>query len=506
MHKLLLSLWLLLAASPVLAESTEATTVPVAVSITDINGSVWTIRNSDRTVLKDGAETDIKNVLELWYLRREVWAFDGVQWIGVRNGPASPQLSKYIVLPWPQRPAIPVTAGLRMPVGPQDVTCTGVNLKPGDNIQTAVAANAENTIFCLAAGTYPQQSVTPKAGQQFIGAKGATLDGQSNTQYAFGGKAPYVVIRNLIIKNYTAPTQYAMVSIWGPYTVIQQNEVSGATQGAGVWAGHHALVIGNYIHDNAEEGYKVVYDARGSQPAVGVLFDGNDIFNNNPTRGFWDSGEQGGGKTWNTQHASFWYNYSHDNGGPGFWTDYDNIWTSYWYNKAYYNTNGIEHEISYNASIIGNDLVGNGGRDWASNCPSAYFSCAGVAIENSGSGTGPYKGTIEIAYNNIVPGKHGRAVAYREQNRGQGKYGPWLVRSVNAHHNTIDVTSGMADTQVGAAQDWGDTALFTQGGVTFDYNSYVGFGTNRWFTWNNNGYLVWAQWQSVGQDRNSTYK
>ena len=66
----------------------------------------------------------------------------------------------------------------------------------------------------------------------------------------------------------------------------------------------------------------------------------------------------------------------------------DNIYTIYWFNKSRNDTNGIEHEISFNASIIGNDLQDMGSQSYHSNCPSFYFSCAGVAIENSGGSTG----------------------------------------------------------------------------------------------------------------------
>ncbi|NNC92094.1 MAG: DUF5011 domain-containing protein [Acidimicrobiia bacterium] len=50
-----------------------------------------------------------------------------------------------------------------------------VLLSPGANIQEAVEANAVGTIFNLAAGMYPNQQVTPKDGQQFIGSGADTI-------------------------------------------------------------------------------------------------------------------------------------------------------------------------------------------------------------------------------------------------------------------------------------------------------------------------------------------
>jgi len=496
--------------APALAqESVDGTTIPTATQISDARGAIWTLRLSDRAVLKDGKETGIADILEVWYLDHQVWAFSGTQW---SRWSEKWQTSDPIT--WPQKPPLPTTPGLRLPVGPQtDVSCTGISVRPGTDLQALVNANPAGTTFCLGIGTYNQQSVRPKNGNVFIGAHdgthGAVLDGQSKTAHAFHGTAHHVVIRNLIVKNYTAPTQYGMIQIWGPYTLVQNNEITGATAGAGVWASSYALVIANNIHNNAQEGYKVVYDGTASQPAVGALFDSNEIAHNNPTHGYWDSGEQGGGKAWNTQNLTFWYNYAHDNGGPGFWTDFNNIYTIYWFNKSRNDTNGIEHEISFNASIIGNDLQDMGSQSYQSTCPSFFFSCAGVAIENSGGSTGNHAGIIEIAYNVIKPGQYGRAIALREQNRGACRCSyatdPYWIRNVWVHHNTVDVTNGLKNApMIGAAADTGNQTMFHSRNVKFDYNDYTGFGTTHFFAWPNWAFYDFAAWKRLGQDAHST--
>jgi hypothetical protein len=497
--------------SPTLAqESVDGATIPTATQITDARGAIWTLRLSDRAVLKDGKETGIADILEVWYLDHQVWAFSGTRWsLWSEKWQTADQMTT-----WPQKPPLPTTPGLRLPVGPQTaVSCKGVSVRPGTDLQSLVNANPAGTTFCLGIGTYNQQSVRPKNGNIFIGAydgtNGAVLDGQSRTTYAFHGTAHHVVIKNLIVKNYTAPTQYGMIQIWGPYALIQNNEITGATQGAGVWASSYALVIANNIHNNAEEGYKVVYDGTASQPAVGTLFDSNEIAYNNPTHGYWDGGEQGGGKATHTQHLTFWYNYAHDNGGPSFWTDSDNIYTIYWYNKSRNDTNGIEHEISFNASIIGNDLRDMGSQSHQSSCPSFYFSCAGIAIENSGGLTGSFSGIIEIAHNTIKPGQYGRAIAFREQDRGACRCGyttdPYWVRNVWVHHNTVDVTNGLKnEPMIGAVVDTGNQQMFHSRNIKFDYNDYTGFGTTHFFTWRNWGFYDFAAWQGFGQDTHST--
>lgn len=53
----------------------------------------------------------------------------------------------------------------------------GIQLSPGDSIQTAVNNNPTGTTFTLAPGVYRMQIVVPKAGDVFSGESGAILDG-----------------------------------------------------------------------------------------------------------------------------------------------------------------------------------------------------------------------------------------------------------------------------------------------------------------------------------------
>jgi hypothetical protein len=485
---------------PAVAESANGTTIPIATQIVDSRGATWTLRLSDRAVLKDGRETGASNVLQLWYLDHAVWAYSGGYW---RRWLEQWQASGFT---WPAKPGMPTTPGLRLPVGPQTgVSCIGVAVNPGDNIQTIVKAHPAGTTYCLAAGTHNRQSVVPKNGDQFIGAfdgtNGAVLDGQGKTSHAFSGTANYVVIRNLFIKNYTAPTQHGTIEITGAYLLLQHNDISLATRGSGVYVADHALVIANRLHHNAQQGYAVHGDIIG-RPIVGVLFDSNEIDNNNPSKSFWDGGEQGGGKALNTQYLTFWYNYSHDNkGGPAFWTDWDNIYTIYWYNRVLGGSAGIEHEISYNASIIGNDIKDYANDASMSGCLRSYFACGGVMIENSGGATGPHAGIIEVADNTIRPGQYGRSITMRQQNRGIGKqYAAgdfrWN-RNIWVHHNTIDwsAATSIGGGQIGAVQDTGDTKIFTSNNIRFDYNTYIQGAKVNEFTWKNRSNNSFTQWQ-----------
>lgn len=486
------------------AESSNATSVPLQASIVDANGDTWTLDWATHAAFRNGSSSGLTNVIELWYLNHTVWAWTGANgWQAYRSTWQAPVTGPLVLT----MPPLPTTPGLRTAVGPQTgVTCSGVSIAAGGDIQAAVTANPTNTVFCLAAGTYSNQTVTPKDGNQFIGSwngtNGSVMDGAGTATAAFTGSANNVVIKNMIITNYNNATQSGMIQSTGSFWLLQWNEIKDSIQGAGYHVQDNSLVLANYVHDNAQEGY--------SSSGIGVVFDSNEIYNNNPTNVGWDGGEEGGGKTAFASYMMVMYNYSHSNGGSGFWTDAYNVYINYWYNKTLNNMGaGIEHEISYNASIIGNHLEGDG-QD--SNCPSYYVGCGALQIENSlGIPSGANAGLIEIANNYVKPGPYGRTFGGRQQDRGTGSgdyTGELWLMNVWVHNNTFDTTNitstsnGQAAT---IAQDTGDTAVYRCNNILFDYNSYTfGVTTSTNMFWWNNGFQNWSTWQGYGQDVHST--
>ena len=482
------------------AESANGTTVPIVTSITDSVGHVWTLTtDSTRTVKRDGTSTNMTGIQEIWYLNHTVYTFNAQSGWSVFQNLSSPTTA----VPIPLAPAMPTTPGLRAAVGPQKgVPCSGVNISAGANIQAFVDANGKGTTFCLATGTYSNQTVTPKDGDIFIGAFDGTnfavLDGAATATHAFVGTANYVVLRNLKITNYNTPTQDGEVMVLGNYLILQNNLITRSKLGAAMQVTNYALVVSNQFNDNAEEGYTCHGD--------GILFDNNEIGGNNPTNAYWGGGEQGGGKCVSTKHLTFWYNYSHDNGGAGFWTDWDNIWTLYWYNKSLNDGTGIEHEISYNASIIGNDIENTGGSSVWTACLGWYVTCGCIQIENSGGVSPPslYAGQIEIANNVLKPGSSGRSISMRNQNRGNGadiELTPLVLKNIWIHDNFIDMSGSGVTGQVGVGNDRADTAVWANSNIKWDHNTYK-LNSAAPFMWqnaNNN----FATWQRYGQDLNS---
>jgi hypothetical protein len=58
--------------------------------------------------------------------------------------------------------------------GGDPAACAGVQVRPGDDLGGAVAANPEGTTFCLRAGTHRLAGAAPKDGQRFVGEGEAT--------------------------------------------------------------------------------------------------------------------------------------------------------------------------------------------------------------------------------------------------------------------------------------------------------------------------------------------
>ena len=258
---------------------------------------------------------------------------------------------------------------------------------------------------------------------------------------------------------------------------ILNNEVR-LNHGVGIGFADDATVTANFIHHQGQLGF-------------GAWGSGSDVSNNeisfNGVAGYSSEWEAGGSKSWQTDNHTLTHNYVHDNRGPGMWADGGNKDTSYEYNKIIDNWGaGIQHEISYDATIRHNEIVGNGRRHkgWAWE--------AGIQIQSSG-------GTrlIEVAYNYVGDNANGITLI-DSGNRASDRpapYGPHVVQNVWVHHNTVTMSAGQA---TGAVEDTGDPGIFTKNLNRFEANTYyLQSLTEPYFYWANTD-LGWSQWRALG--------
>ncbi len=295
--------------------------------------------------------------------------------------------------------------------------------------------------------------------------------------FAFGGRAPDVSIRNLIVEKYASADQQGAIGNHGEGAgwLISHNEV-GWNHGYGVAQGSTSKALANYIHHNGEMGIGGGSGNRGS------LVQGNEIAFNawNGTNCSW---ECGGGKWGNVTALSVIGNYVHDNQGDGLWTDEASSKITYRKNLIANNARaGISHEISFDCLIAGNFFIGNGKTTYR------WGWSAEIQVQNSSN--------TEVAHNTIVldPVLGGIGIAVIQQNRGP-RYVP---RNDYVHHNRIQM-AGDKGIAAGWFADFDPTG-FGRDRARFDFNTYVVGGTAARSAWMNNELTSFVGWQSAGHD------
>ena len=247
-----------------------------------------------------------------------------------------------------------------------------VTLYPGNNIQSIVNANPNNTTFIFSAGTYTNQSIVPKAGDVFDGQNVGILDGGNTTTRAFGGTAGNVTIQNLTIQHYNSALQYAAVDCEFGNAWTVSNCIIQLNASVGVNFGNNSLIINNQLNSNGEEGF-----AGGGS---GWLMKNNQINNNNTSHQDWGF-EAGGGKVTEATSGTFDGNTATNNDGPGIWLDAGADGIIIKSNICIGNYGpGIMVEISRFNTVSNNLCIGNGVGD-------TEWSAAQILISTSESNT-----------------------------------------------------------------------------------------------------------------------
>jgi len=303
------------------------------------------------------------------------------------------------------------------------------------------------------------------------------------TSYAFYGPGTGVTIQNLTIEKYANVAQTGAIggNQWGgsnPVNWTIQNCEIRLNHGSGVALLSDSQVLGNFIHHNGMEGFGI--------GGGGVLLANNEISYNNYA-GYDCGWECGGGKFWATTDLVVRNNNVHDNLGPGLWTDTDNINTLYANNVILNNDlEGIQHEISYKATIINNTLMGNGKkRD------------AGLTSWGWGSQIMLYSSqNVEVSGNTlVVPPGGANGIGLVAQDRGSGVYGPWILRNNSIHDNDI--------TYSGATGFTGSNGSDLSNSL--DYNHYHAVNlTDAHWMWPFPNSITWGQFRATGQEAHGT--
>jgi parallel beta-helix repeat protein len=304
----------------------------------------------------------------------------------------------------------------------------------------------------------------------------------SVSPYAFFGSSDDVLIEGLIVEKYSAPIQSGAVGANGPATHwrVRHNEMR-LNYALGVSIGARSRLSDNFIHDNGEMGIGC--------SGRNILIDGNEIAHNGYFSGLDPFWEGGGGKCAETDGLIVRGNTSHDNNGPGFWTDIDNINTLYEGNRIEHNRNaGISHEISY-AAVIRNNTFKNNGFAF-----DVWLWGGAIQIQNSRD--------VEVYGNTVDIGKRGNGITVIHQDRGTGKYGQHDAVNNYVHDNHVTMHRGGAGVS-GTITDF-DPRTLRDGNNRFDHNTYtVPPSDDDHWAWVND-FFGWRDYRrKSGQDAHS---
>lgn len=262
----------------------------------------------------------------------------------------------------------------------------------------------------------------------------------------------------------------------GAAWTLRRNEIR-FNHGVGIRIGTAMRIIDNHIHSNGQIGLVGKGD--------NIQIEGSILSHNNYS-GFSTSWEAGGAKLVKTTNPVIRGNCGHDNTGTGLWTDISNIHSLYEGNRVFSNSSeGIHHEISYDAVIRGNTVFANGhGYD-------AWLFGAQILLSTSQDAE-VYGNHVEVARG------FGDGIVMIQQLRGAGFHGRWRTRRNRVHDNLVIYhgTNGIS----GAAGDYDNDALFSSGNRFYgnEYNA-LNDGDVHW-AWGKSirhraRYRTWSKWQ-----------
>jgi len=291
--------------------------------------------------------------------------------------------------------------------GPAAPPSGAVRVSTSQNLNDVTEAHPAGTTFWLARGVHKLgtgefSQVIPKAGNTYVGAPGAVLDGRRLNRYAFTGDAPGVTVKNLTVQNFGPPrsgsdegvVNHDSASAW----VVESNTIW-KNAGAGVMLGSRNVVRNNCLMQNGQYGFNAYHPDNVDE----ITVEHNEITANNTDD--WEKlrpgcGCSGGGKFWMVDGAVVRNNWVHHNKAAGMWADTNNLGFAIVGNYISDNdAEGIVYETSYNALIRGNAFVRNG---WKKGPTNAGFPTSAIYISESGSDprvAGKYNKTFEISDN-----------------------------------------------------------------------------------------------------------
>jgi len=375
----------------------------------------------------------------------------------------------------------PVSTGY----GPQAaITCPAgaVQIAPGQDIPSIVAANPAGTSFCILAGTHrPTAPINPKSYDVLVGQYGAIIDGSAVTMaYDIGSTSiirgwnctgcDHVTVQNLVLQNLAAHNCIGMLN-GGDYWTVDHNETKGCK--VGISTGTGSRVTYNYTHHN------FTY-AMGGYMGIGAVIDHNEIAYSGGTADGGGSSactKWAGGQNGHT-NLTITHNYVHDCNTTGLWLDGADDGNEIAYNRIENNVRGgIEWEVSLGGTVHDNTLSGN---------------AVAIFVSNSQN--------VET-YNNTITQSSGMALqVFVDAAR-------LTITNNYFHDNHVDLSAHPVSPVAGLTciNTTSCASFGTPNNNRFDRNAYNTGGRtgSAFWIWGGGG-LTWSQWRAIPEDVNGS--
>ena len=277
----------------------------------------------------------------------------------------------------------PVCGVASILTGPSTAPAGAITVTAPASIQAAVDANPAGATFYLKGVFNNAGTITPKDGNSFIGAPGATLDGGGSTQFAFKAGNPWpniaddVTIKYLTIQHFNAPDdQFTVNQDAGDGWTLANSTIT-LNHGGGMGLGSRGTIQDSCLKDNGQYGFSAfrcrAWGSGGCMTSTTITdlkLIGNEIRHNDTEDLAINRpgcGCSGGGKFWDVRGAQILNNWVVGNNSVGLWADTNDMDFLIQGNVIEDNFGpGLFYEISYNMRVIGNtfrkNTIGQGAR------------------------------------------------------------------------------------------------------------------------------------------------
>ncbi len=301
------------------------------------------------------------------------------------------------------------------------------------------------------------------------------------TPLAFAGDAADVLLEDLIVEKYASDAQQGAIYADAGHGWRLSGVTARWNHGAGLSFGSKTRVSGGSFSHNGQLGIRASGGEGSSVEGVEIAF--------NNYAGYDSGWEAGGAKFLETNGLSVRRSCVHDNGGPGLWTDVDNINTIYEENKVFMNADdGIKHEISYAAIIRNNIVVENGSSGF-----DVWLWGSQILIQNSSN--------TEVEHNLVeVAATFGNGIGIIYQDRGRGAYGRWQAANNSVNHNAIVLRGRRGHNGVVADAD--EDRFWRDAGNSFDWNTYIVADRSSPHWLSNDREELWDAIEDLGFEKN----